>query len=317
MGIADSPLNSAKLLDNFFRDFYYELLKCKELALRTTRLDAELEQKNTSKSVEAAELPANAGETAAQNEEAPAATAPNSPTANANQHPLLAHQIENVPVHAAKAADEIQEKLKKVWAEQTSKIVHMLDQADSFQFKDAQYAMASLADEVFLTLPWSGQILWQKYLLESQLFQSQSAGTQIFQKIDDLLSKYDPSRKSLATVYFHILALGFKGKLRDAQDQFVLKTYERRLYAFIHGKNPSIKEYGLKKLMPECYERTILSDLPLRLPNVKFWTLIFAGIVLLFFFCSFAVWNQVAGGISRTLNHIFEQFQIFLVENNS
>jgi type IV/VI secretion system ImpK/VasF family protein len=315
MIFTDSPLNSAKLLENFFRDFYYELLKCKELALRTTRLDAELEQQNSDQANNSSPPIEEASEDGDKHEEL-TAQYHDSSTANANQHPLLAHKIENAPVHAVKAADEIQERLKKMWADQTSKIVHLLDQTDSFQFKDAQYAMVSLADEVFLTLPWSGQQLWQKYLLESQLFQSQSAGTQVFQKIDDLLSKYDPSRKSLATVYFHVLALGFKGRLRDAQDQSMIKTYERRLYAFIHGKNPSIKEYGLKKLMPECYERTIVSDLPLRLPNVKFWTLIFVSIVLLFIFCSFAVWNQVAGGITRTLNHIFEQFQIFLVENN-
>jgi type IV/VI secretion system ImpK/VasF family protein len=314
MIFTDSPLNSAKLLENFFRDFYYELLKCKELALRTTRLDTELEQQNSEQTDENA---ANSEGSAKSSEKVEALPEKNNTTtANANQHPLLAHKIENVPVHAIKAADEIQERLKKVWGEQTSKIVHLLDQADSFQFKDAQYAMVSLADEVFLTLPWSGQQLWQKYLLESQIFKSQSAGTQVFQKMDDLLSKYDPSRRSLATVYLYILALGFKGKLRDAQNQSEIKTYERRLYAFIHGKNPSIKEYGLNKLMPECYERTIVSDLPLRLPNVKFWTLVFVSIVLLFLFCSFAVWNQVAGGISRTLSHIFEQFQIFLVENN-
>ncbi|MDR1207928.1 MAG: DotU family type IV/VI secretion system protein [Holosporales bacterium] len=305
MIFTDSPLNSAKLLENFFKDFYYELLKCKELALRTTRLDAELEQQNSKKPEE--DVQKTDELTEKENTTSPA---------NANQHPLFAHKIENVPVHAIKAADEIQERLKKVWGEQTSKIVHLLDQADSFQFKDAQYAMVSLADEVFLTLPWSGQQLWQKYLLESQIFKSQSAGTQVFQKMDDLLSKYDPSKRSLATVYLYVLALGFKGKLRDAQNQSEIKTYERRLYAFIHGKNPSIKEYGLNKLMPECYERTIVSDLPLRLPNVKFWTLVFVSIVLLFVFCSFAVWNQVAGGISRTLSHIFEQFQIFLVENN-
>ncbi|MDR1908234.1 MAG: hypothetical protein LBQ43_05250, partial [Holosporales bacterium] len=38
----DSPLNSAKLLEAFFRDFYYDLLKCKDIAIRTTRMDAEL-----------------------------------------------------------------------------------------------------------------------------------------------------------------------------------------------------------------------------------------------------------------------------------
>ncbi|MDR1908085.1 MAG: DotU family type IV/VI secretion system protein, partial [Holosporales bacterium] len=231
------------------------------------------------------------------------------------QHPLFYHEIKNVPVHAVKAADEIQSKLKKRLTEQTKKIVHLLDQTDSFQFKDAQYAMVALADEVFLTLPWSGQQLWQKYLLESQVFQSQSAGTQIFQKIDDLLSRYDPSRRSLATIYFHVLALGFRGRYNDLESQPSIKNYERRLYAFINGKNPSLSEYNINKLIPECYERTLTSDVPMRLPNVRFWTYIFVFILFLFLFGSYASWYHVASGISRALNNIFEQFQIFLGSN--
>jgi type IV/VI secretion system ImpK/VasF family protein len=301
----DSPLNSTKLLENFFRDFYYELLKCKEFALRTTRLDAELDEKNGVG--EGGAEDAKEGVTA----EDSSAISP----VNKNQHPLQAHDIGNAPVHAVKAADDIQSRLKKIWSEQTGKIVHLLDQTDTFQFKDAQYAMVSLTDEVFLTLPWSGQQLWQKYLLESQLFQSQSAGTQIFQKIDELLTKYDPSRRSLATVYLYTLALGFKGKLRDAENQSTIKIYQRRLYAFIHGRNPSVSEYGLTKLMPESYDRTLTSDIPTRLPNVRFWTMVFASIVVLFVFTSCAIWFHVANGLSRTLNHIFEQFQIFLGGN--
>ncbi|MDR2464619.1 MAG: DotU family type IV/VI secretion system protein [Holosporales bacterium] len=304
----DSTLSSSKLLENFFRDFYYELLKCKELALRTTRLDAELSSHDVSfeQNVESGQDNDNNGDKKASSDTA---------AANANQHPLSAHEINGVPVHAAKTADEIQVKLKKILSDQTSKIVHLLDQTDSLQFKDAQYAMIALADEVFLTLTWSGKRLWQAYLLESQIFQSQSSGTQIFQKIDDLLTRYDPSKKSLAIVYFHILSLGFKGKFYNSENQQIIKSYERRLYAFINGKNPSLSAYGLSKLMPECYEYTITSDASTKLPDVKFWTTVVASMTFIFLFASYMLWHSVAADLYKSLNNIFEQFQIFLADS--
>lgn len=304
--IEESSLNSTGLLENFFKDFYYELLKCKEIALRTTRLDAELDPQ-----------PENVNYTpdTTKEETSSEELENDSSTANTNQHPLLAHEIQNIPVHAVKAADEIQTNLKKVLTEQTYKILHLLDQTDSLQFKEAQYAMIALADEVFLTLPWSGKKIWQKFLLESQIFQSQSSGIQIFQKIDNLLSKYDPSRKSLAFVYFHVLALGFKGNFNEIEDQTVLKNYERRLYAFVHGKNPSLSEYGINKLMPACYERTLVSDVNAKLPDIKFWTLAIILTLLILFFASYVLWHNTVADLYKSLHNIFDQFQIFL--NNS
>jgi type VI secretion system protein ImpK len=319
----ESTLSSSKLLESFFRDFYYELLKCKELALRTTRLDAELDKNGT--------VPEGQGESSSRERETPEELDTQKASkvgstesgygqelnaaANTNQHPLLAHEIKNIPVHAAKAAAEIQTRLKQVLSTQTSKVVHLLDQTDSLQFKEAQYAMIALADEVFLTLPWSGQRLWQKYLLESQVFQSQSSGTQIFQKIDDLLSKYDPSKKSLAIVYFQILALGFKGQFYNAENQQTIKNYERMLYAFINGKNPALNEYNLSKLMPECYEYTLTSDRSTKLPDVKFWTLVVVSMTFIFLFASYTLWHSIAADLHKSLNNIFEQFQVFLADS--
>lgn len=297
----NSSLNAAGILETFFKDFYYELLKGKEQALRTTRLDAEMEVTSEPKASE--EAPAQKDEkTGAENPE----------PANANRHPLLAHALPDVPVHAARAAEAIQERLKKVLTEQTSRVLPFLDQADLLQFKEAQYAMVALADEVFLTLPWSGTKLWQKALLESQLFQSQSAGTQVFQRIDVLLSQYDLSRRSLATIYFQVLALGFRGGLNDASDRTLVKNYEQRLYAFIYGKNPSLNAYALTKLIPECYDSTLLGGGEANLPSLRFWQSLIGALVLGLLFLSYVIWYDTAAGLYASLKTIFEQFPIFL-----
>lgn len=293
-----SALDKAGMLELFFKEFYYELLACKEKALRTTRLDAELPSKND------------------ENSEKPAPPSPqevSNQATNENLSPLRAFSSTNdVPVHAARTAEEIQERLKKKLSEQTNRILSLLDQADLLQFKEAQYAMVALADEVFLTLPWSGNQLWQRALLESQIFQSQSAGLQIFQRIDTLLAQYDPSRRSLATLYFQMLALGFKGGLSNASDRTTLKNYERRLYAFIYGKNPSVSEYVLTRLAPACYDSTLLSETQESLPSLKFWKGTILALILGLLLVSYGVWYETAADLYKELQSIFAQFSAFL-----
>lgn len=301
-----SPLNSAGLLESFFKDFYYELLRCKELALRTVALDDQLNlQEEKVKDGEESSVDEKSSDEYLQEGKVEEAT-------NKNQHPLEAMKRPPVPVHAVKSLEEIQNSLKKIWIAQTNKVVHLLDQTDSLQFKDAQYAMVALADEVFLNLSWHGRTLWAQQLLESQIFQSQSSGATLFQKIDELLSKYDPARQSLATVYFHVLALGFKGNYTESEHQSLLKNYEARLYAFIYGKNPALNDYGLDKLIPDCYASTVQSEAQPGLPDVRFWTSVILGILLFLFLISYVIWYDTASELHKSLRMIFDQFQVYL-----
>jgi type IV/VI secretion system ImpK/VasF family protein len=282
----EAEIPSTKILEDFFMEFYYEILKCKEIALKTTQLDAEIGGKDNSA--------ADSG----------------SEAANVNKHPLLAHEIKNVPVHAVRAATEIQTRLKNLLKEQINKVINLLNHEDLIQLKDSQYAMVALADEIFLTFHWSGAQLWQKFLLESQMFQTQSAGTQLFQKIDELLAKYEPKKKNLAYVYFHVLALGFAGKFSEEENLPMVKAYEARLYAFTYGQNPPGGNYT--KLMPECYDSTISLENSPKLPDVKFWTRVVVAMMLLFLFISYIIWHSVASGLYESLNNIFNQFEAFL-----
>ena len=52
-------------------------------------------------------------------------------------------------------------------------------------YREAQYVMAALADEVFLNENWPGKHNWP--LLEIRLFRTGSAGEVVFKKLDILL----------------------------------------------------------------------------------------------------------------------------------
>ena len=85
-------------------------------------------------------------------------------------------------------------------------------------YREAQYAMVAVADEVFVRLAWNGATYWASNLLETERFATRRAGQAVFERIDGLLERADPDDKELAAVYLTALALGFQGKYADRFD---------------------------------------------------------------------------------------------------
>lgn len=325
----NSSLASSGLLEDFFKDFYYELLRCKELALRTGRKEvfpqdlekiSQEEEKEEKDQADAQDQESEASndqdaeaESSDSAEKPEDSEGPEVVSANNNKNLLDAFSDhEETPIQTLKTIHDIQNQLKQVLAAQTEKVLHLLDQMDTLQFKEAHYAMVALADEVFLNLPWNGTLAWRKFLLEGQIFQTQSAGAQIFQRIDTLLSKYDPTRIGVAKIYFLILSLGFKGQYNNIEAAPIVKNYERRLYVFIYGKNPALDKYSSVKLIPDCYEHTIRSNVFVKLPGVRFWTRTILAVLGIYLFISCALWYRVASDLYKPLDHIFSRFQHYL-----
>ena len=96
--------------------------------------------------------------------------------------------------------------------------------------RDAQYVMAALADEVFLhALEWEGKAAWRDTLIEERLFKTYVAGERFFVRLDELLARDDPSRRSLASIYLMALAAGFKGKYSGGDEGRAIADYKNRL----------------------------------------------------------------------------------------
>ena len=84
-------------------------------------------------------------------------------------------------------------------------------------YREAQYVMAALADEVFLQLDWEGRNYWLSNLIESQIFQTHISGELFFQRLDRILQERDPALRELAAVYFMALSMGFRGRYRGTK----------------------------------------------------------------------------------------------------
>jgi type VI secretion system protein ImpK len=162
----------------YVQDFYYELLRQKEKALRLGEVTM---------------LPPSAEETLM--------------TDAAVQADAI-NLVTSIQRRLRQVLDE-QEKQATLHVGSTFSMVH---------FRDMHYAMAVLADETFLNLSWNGARAWRDNMLETQLFASQVAGELIFKKIDALLESHEPITPELATVYLLILSFSFRGKYKDDSD---------------------------------------------------------------------------------------------------
>jgi len=159
-------------------------------------------------------------------------------------------------------------------------------------YREGQYVMAGLADEIFLNLDWEGQALWKANLLETKLFGTHMAGEVFFQRLDKLLKERDPAFTGLASVFLNGLALGFRGKYRDKDDQGQLEYYRRQLFSFIFHHAPDLFRSS-KRLFPEAYAHTLDQGRSQKLPGIKRWVWLNIFLVILLLTVSHGVWTHL------------------------
>jgi type VI secretion system protein ImpK len=171
-------------------------------------------------------------------------------------------------------------------------------------YRRAQYAMAGLADEVFLHLDWPGRDAWRSNLLEARLFGSHRAGEELFERIEELLRDRDNVYGELGRVYLTVLALGFQGRFRGHPEaERELESYRRRLFRFIFGRDPQALRGG-ERLMPEAYGVTLDEGGGTTLPHLKPWIWALAALVVLWLGGGHLLWRSTLSGLQPLVTEI-------------
>jgi type VI secretion system protein ImpK len=171
-------------------------------------------------------------------------------------------------------------------------------------YRRAQYAMAALADETFLHVDWIGREAWRKNLLETRLFGTHTAGSELFDRIDELLRERDPVNNELARVYLAVLALGFQGKFRGQSDADQdLTGYRRRLFRFIFGREPQAVR-GNEPLVPQTYTATRDERHAVELPYLRPWILAFIFTIVAWLAASEVIWKYAIADIEPLVREI-------------
>lgn len=164
-------------------------------------------------------------------------------------------------------------------------------------YRRAQYAMAALADEVFLHLEWSGREPWRNNLLEARLFGSHRAGEELFTRIEELLRDREVVLQDLARVYLMVLAAGFQGKLRGQRDgEREIEAYRQRLYRFVFGRSPKAV-HGQERLVPQAYAATLDKGGAARLPHLRPWIWAVVLLTALWLAGGYALWRHEMAGL--------------------
>jgi type IV/VI secretion system ImpK/VasF family protein len=169
-------------------------------------------------------------------------------------------------------------------------------------YREAQYVMAALADEIFLHLEWEGKSSWP--LLESRLFQSHIAGEEVFNRIDRLLQRRDPFYLDLAAVYFMALSLGFEGKYRGADD-LDPREYRRQLFRMIYRRDPKLFT-ATAPLFPQTYQNTLDKSEVKKLPAQWVWVWLIAAVLVLWIGASEYSWASATNRVSCLVCHALD-----------
>jgi type VI secretion system protein ImpK len=162
-------------------------------------------------------------------------------------------------------------------------------------YREAEYVMAALADEMMLNARWSGRARWQ--LLEEELFHSHASGDLFFRKLDRLLSGGTQSSPELAMIYFQALALDFRGRYRGDDPNKSIERYRRRLYTHIYRQTP--EDQPPYPFFSQNYQIEIDDEAGRRLPSPHMWWLVLGGVVAVWLVASTLLWQKLSDTMQK------------------
>jgi type VI secretion system protein ImpK len=159
------------------------------------------------------------------------------------------------------------------------------------RYREAQFAMAALADETLLHgITWDGRAFWNDLLLESVLFGSQIAGEVIFDRIADIVALRGGVDVELATIYLTILSLGFRGRYWRPQDDAHLATIRLALARQVAQDGSFRQEGSAGVLCPAAYATTLAGGKAARLPHLRPYFIGLGVGVLIYLLASHVIW---------------------------
>jgi type VI secretion system protein ImpK len=165
-------------------------------------------------------------------------------------------------------------------------------------YREAQYVMAALADDLFLhEIQWPGRDAWRQDVLEFRLFGTRVAGERFFENIKTIVQGRGRREMELAPVYLLAIGLGFRGQHRASEDAAILDNHAAELFHAIRGRRPDIAESG-HVLVKEGYANVVAGLGQRRRWPALSWPLVTAVAVAGFLVLSTLLWLGMTGGLA-------------------
>jgi type VI secretion system protein ImpK len=194
------------------------------------------------------------------------------------------------PLDPADLAAQVSGALLRILARQLRDVREGASSVELDAYMHARYAMAALADEIFiLELAWTGRQAWRDNLLEFRLWRSRDAGQRLFLMIDELIHRRDDDALAtdLASVYLLVLQLGFRGIHRGEAGAERLQYYRKALLDIVQRNGGR----GGRHAFPQAYLHNSGKDLPdRRLAPLSAWLDRARLVLLAYLILSSVVW---------------------------
>ena len=174
-------------------------------------------------------------------------------------------------------------------------------------YRETQYVMVAVADEVFVRLPWSGASHWAQHLLEMERFGTRCAGQEIFARIDRLLLAANPAHVELAAVYLTALALGFRGKFGDRPEHRRDCRVSPAALSVRVRQGPGRSPHPMRKLLQPCYDTTLPAGSGRKLRSPRMWWWASAAVLVLWLVVSHALWIGLTSPLQTRIEAILEK----------
>lgn len=204
--------------------------------------------------------------------------------------------------------EEVKSRLVTLFERQSADAQHRLADHEQLSFKEAQYVMVAMADEVFLRLDWNGRGLWTSRPLEAEEpFYSHVAGERIFQRIDQIVREREAVPVELLSVYLAALALDFQGKYRHSSAGSAGAREPARYRRDLAKQLEQVDAGAVRpadELCPAAYDATLPGAGRRGLPTLRMALLVLLIVVLCWLFIGLALWYFQALEVSEQLNRI-------------
>lgn len=178
------------------------------------------------------------------------------------------------------------------------------------QYREAQYAMAALADDLFIQeIEWTGREVWRAAPLEQALFRTRLAGERVFERMEALLASNDRRLAQLAAVYLLVLGLGFKGCHRVPGGEAQLRGLAARLFEFVAGRDADLGAGPAgydRALFPQAYAHTLGEGPARTLARAPRWPLVLAAVGIVWLAAGQAAWWVSTSSLSNAAEAVLQ-----------
>jgi len=117
------------------------------------------------------------------------------------------------------------------------------------EFNEARFAVCAWIDEAILCSTWPERDMWMGELLQRSFYSTNRAGEEFYQRIAAL----NESDREVRDVFYHCLALGFKGRYFSPDMEDKLNSIKKQEYAALIGENTMLTNHSLMGFFPDSY----------------------------------------------------------------